>query len=960
MPHEDLNQTELPKAYEAKSVELKWSDFWEQHHFFLADPHSPKPPYCIVIPPPNVTGVLHMGHALVNTLQDILIRWKRMSGYEALWVPGTDHAGIATQTVVERHLMKTEGKKRVDYSREAFLAEVQKWKDESEKTILGQLKALGCSCDWSRLRFTMDAGNNAAVRKMFKKLYDANLIYRGDYLVNWDPVTQTALADDEVEYEERQSFLWHFKYPLKSTTGYVQYIHIATTRPETMLGDTAIAVSPKDSRYQHLIGQTVVLPLMNREIPIIADHHVDPEFGTGMVKVTPAHDPNDYEMGLTHNLPFITIMTPDGKINANGGKYAGLTMAEAREAVVADMKALGLVEKIEPHVNRVGVSYRSKAVIEPFISKQWFVRMKDFGKTLRDMIEHGQVKLVPKNWENTYYHWIDNLRDWCISRQLWWGHRIPIWYRKDNPDDKICYDGEGTPPEVQNHPEQWVQDEDVLDTWFSSALWPFATLGWPDESSADLKKFYPNAVLVTGHDILFFWVARMLFMGNYTMGTPPFPETFLHGLIYGKSYWRDAPGGGITYLGEKERTEYDLGKPLPADVHFRWEKMSKSKGNIIDPLEIIDQYGTDAMRMALCASATQAREIDLDRRRFEEFKNFANKIWNGARFVFMNLQPTDTLPGMTSEEFSRGLDLSLLTLEDKWILSLLNRTCKSVNQKLSQYLFDQAALEAYDFFWRDFCSYYVEMAKPYLQGKSGSPAERLNKQKMLIIILGQAIRLMHPMAPYITEELFQILKKQLNGLSAREKVDYYTEETIHALSCSACAVASFPVPRETDIDLDAEKRFSFMEKVIYTIRNIRGEMKLPPGAATDIHFVGNPSHTDFQMVQKNLAMVTSLIKAKNVLFHETEPQLGFASFGLIDSLKIAIPLPVEMLKQEKERLLKEQDKLNSTLEKLRGVLSNPEFINKAPPQLIEKQKNSFSQSEKELAEITAKLQNLGV
>lgn len=958
MQNEEKNQTELPKAYEAKSVELKWSDFWEKHHFFLADPHSTKKPYCIVIPPPNVTGVLHMGHALVNTLQDILIRWKRMSGYETLWVPGTDHAGIATQTVVERHLMKTAGKRRVDYSRETFLAEVQKWKDDSEKIILGQLKALGCSCDWSRLRFTMDEGNNAAVRKMFKKLYDANLIYRGDYLVNWDPVTQTALADDEVEYEEKQSFLWHFKYPLKNTTGYVQYIHIATTRPETMLGDTAIAVSPKDTRYQHLIGQTVVLPLMNREIPIIADHHVDPAFGTGMVKVTPAHDPNDYEMGMTHNLPFINIMTPDGKINSNGGKYAGMTMAEAREAVVADLKSLGLVEKIEPHVNRVGVSYRSKAVIEPYISKQWFVRMTDFGKNLREIIEQGKVNLIPKNWENTYFHWIDHLRDWCISRQLWWGHRIPIWYRKDKPEEMICYDGEGLPPEVKNNPEAWEQDEDVLDTWFSSALWPFATLGWPDENSPELKKFYPNAVLITGHDILFFWVARMIFMGNYAMGAPPFPETFLHGLIYGKSYWRDAPGGGIAYLTEKERMEYDLGKPLPPDVHFRWEKMSKSKGNIIDPLEIIDQYGTDAMRMALCVSATQAREIDLDRRRFEEFKNFANKIWNGARFVFMNLQPTESLPGMSANEFSRGLDLTLLALEDKWILSVLNRTSKSVNQKLSNYLFDQAALEAYDFFWKDFCSYYVEMAKPILQGKAGTPAERANKQKMLIIILCQAIRLMHPMAPYITEELFQTLKGHLKGLSMRGKVDFYTEETSKALTCSACAVAPFPVPRETDINADAEQAFSFMEKVIYTIRNIRGEMKLPPGTATDIHIVGSPSHSDFQMVEKNQGMITSLVKTKNVQFHAAEPNLGFSSFGLIESLKIAIPLPSEMLNQEKDRLIKEQDKLNAALEKLREVLSNPEFISKAPPQLIEKQKNAYTQNEKELAEITAKLKIL--
>jgi valyl-tRNA synthetase len=433
---------QLPKSYDAKSTDSKWYQFWDEKGYFKADPHSSKPPYCIVIPPPNVTGVLHMGHALVNTLQDILIRWKRMLGFEALWVPGTDHAGIATQTVVERHLIQTEGKKRKDYSREDFLKHVWAWKEKSETSILGQLKRLGSSCDWTRLRFTMDENNSRAVRTMFKKLFDEGLIYRGDYLVNWDPVTQTALADDEVDYEDRQSFLWHFKYPLANGEG---FIHIATTRPETMLGDTAIAVSPGDQRYASLIGQNVLLPLMDRLIPIIADHHVDPDFGTGMVKVTPAHDPNDYQMGHTHGLPFINIMTPDGKINENGGKFAGLSMAEARDAVVSAMKEKGLIEKIEPHSNRVGVSYRSNAVIEPYLSKQWFIRMDGFAKELQKTVKTGEVKLLPSHWDNTYFHWIDNLRDWCISRQLWWGHRIPIWYHKEDPERIICYEGADIP-----------------------------------------------------------------------------------------------------------------------------------------------------------------------------------------------------------------------------------------------------------------------------------------------------------------------------------------------------------------------------------------------------------------------------------------------------------------------------------------------------------------------------------
>ena len=626
-----MDEQQLPKAFTAKDIEEKWYTFWEEKGFFRSDNHSSKPAYCIAIPPPNVTGVLHMGHALVDTIQDVLIRWKRMSGFEALWVPGTDHAGIATQSVVERHLMATVGKRRKDFSREEFLAHVWRWKEQSESQILGQLKKSRLFLRLVAPLCVHDGRKSAifrAVRTMFKKMFDAKLIYRGDYLVNWDPVTQTALADDEVEYEEQESFLWYFRYG---------EIIIATTRPETMLGDTAIAVSPTDERYQEYVGKTIDHPLTGRKIPIIADRFVDPAFGTGAVKITPAHDPNDYEMGLNHKLPFINVMTPDGRMNENAGKFAGMTREEARTAVIEEMKKLGLLVKAQPHRNRVGISYRSKAIIEPYLSKQWFVRMSGFKETLRNVVQEKKVRLIPPNWENTYFHWIDNLRDWCISRQLWWGHRIPIWYRKDDPSIMICYDGTDLPPEVQKEPDAWAQDEDVLDTWFSSALWPFSILGWPEKTD-DLKKFYPNSTLITGHDILFFWVARMILMGEYEFGTPPFPETFLHGLIYGKSYWRHQKDGSIAYVSPKERLIFDLGSPVPPEVHSKWEKMSKSKGNVIDPLEIIDTYGTDAMRMGLCASATQGRQIDLDRRRFEEFKNFANKIWNGARFVFLNIE----------------------------------------------------------------------------------------------------------------------------------------------------------------------------------------------------------------------------------------------------------------------------------------------------------------------------------
>jgi valyl-tRNA synthetase len=948
--------SDLPKAYEAKTIDTKWYQFWEGHQFFKADPFSSKPAYCIVMPPPNVTGVLHMGHALVSTLQDILIRWKRMLGFEVLWVPGTDHAGISTQTVVERHLIRTYGKKRKDYSREDFLSHVWSWKVTSETRIIEQLKRLGSSCDWSRLRFTMDEGNNRAVRTIFKKLFDAGLIYRGDYLVNWDPVTQTALADDEVEHEERQSFLWHIKYPLADGSG---FIHIATTRPETMLGDTAVAVSPSDPRYTHLIGKEIKLPLTNRLIPIIADHHVDPAFGTGVVKVTPAHDPNDYQMGRTHNLPFINIMTPDGCINANGGEFEGLSMADARGAVVESLRRQGFLGKIEPHVHRVGVSYRSKATIEPYLSKQWFVRMEDFAKHLRDIVVQGKTRLIPLHWESTYFHWIDNLRDWCISRQLWWGHRIPIWYHRDDPERMICHDGTDLPDEVKQNPNEWIQDSDVLDTWFSSALWPFSTLGWPDQTP-ELEKFYPNSTLVTGHDILFFWVARMLAMGEYAMGHVPFPETFLHGLIYGKSYWRERTEGGILYVTEQERLDYDLGKPIPKDVFSKWEKMSKSKGNIIDPLEMIDQYGTDAVRMALCASATQARQIDLDRRRFEEFKNFANKIWNGARFVLMNLEENEAqgTTALGAREFSQGINEELLALEDRWILSTLNRTVQSVNRHLERYEFDQAALEAYDFFWKEFCAYYVEISKPVLFGKLGTPLERANKQKMLVIVLCQAIRLMHPMAPFITEELFHILKEQLEGVTIQPHSDPYTQECIRALKSAACLIAPFPqVIRESDLNPEIDQTFALMEQVIYTIRNIRGEMKLSPGTATDVYFIGKADDPDWQTVQSNIHMIAALVRTQKIEVLTAEPKLGFTCTGVYHALKIILPLPEELLKQELQRLTKEQDKLNASLEKLRTQLANPDFVSRAPAQLIEKQQQQLAQGEKELEEISRKLQS---
>lgn len=942
---------DLAKAYVAKETDAKWSALWLKSNYFQANPLSSKPAYCIVMPPPNVTGTLHMGHALVNTLQDVLIRWKRMLGFEVLWVPGTDHAGIATQTVVERHLIQTMGKRRKDFTREEFLSHVFAWKNSSEKRILNQLKLLGCSCDWSRLRFTMDEGNNRAVRTMFKKLFDAGLIYRGDFLVNWDPVTQTALADDEVEHEERTTSLWHIKYPLADGSG---FIHVATTRPETMLGDVAVAVAPGDARYASLIGKELKLPLTNRLIPLIADRSVDPAFGTGAVKITPAHDHNDYQVGISHRLPLINILTPDGFINENGGRFAGLSITDARVKVVEELKALGFLEKIEPHTHRVGVSYRSKAVIEPYLSKQWFVKMDGFAKHLRNIVQKGACKLIPPHWDATYFHWIDNLRDWCISRQLWWGHQIPVWFNKADPTRMICYDGLGLPPEVAGEPGAWEQDADVLDTWFSSALWPFSTLGWPD-NTIELEKFYPNSTLVTGHDILFFWVARMLAMGEYAMGSPPFPECFLHGLIYGKSYWREKEGGGIAYVSPEEQHAFDLGKPLPKEVQSKWEKMSKSKGNIIDPLEMIDSYGTDAIRMALCAMATQARQIDLDRRKFEEFKNFANKVWNGARFVLLNLAEGD-LPQLKGEELQTGLDASLLATEDMWILSTLSRTVKDVGDHLAAYAFDAAAMKAYEFFWNEFCAYFVEISKPILFGKKGTPAHRKNKQKLLAIVLCQMIRLLHPMAPFITEELFLALKECLGPVSVNKLSDPFTKECCGALLSEACIIAPYPQPLETKKEWQqASEAFALTLQVIYAIRNIRGEMKVPPGMATEVHIFAMESAALLQTVKENASIIEAMVKTSALSIGKRVFEGTWCSTALVQGMTIALPLPIEMREQEVLRLTKEKEKRQQMSEKLRQQLSQSDFIARAPAHLIEKQQQQLATLEKELDEITDKL-----
>ncbi|CCB89348.1 valine--tRNA ligase [Simkania negevensis] len=928
---------DLPKHYNPDIVEEKWYYFWERKGLFHADPLSDKEPYCIVLPPPNVTGILHMGHALVDSLQDVMIRYKRMCGFETLWVPGTDHAGISTQTVVERYLIATEGKRRKDYSREEFLKHVWKWKEENESRIVDQLKKLGCSCDWMRHRFTMDKELNEAVRTLFKKMYDEGLIYQGDYLVNWDPVTQTALADDEVEYEERETHLWHLKYPLEDGSG---HLIVATTRPETMLGDVAVAVSPEDARYKKWIGKHLILPLVGRKIPVLADPFVDPEFGTGVVKITPAHDPNDYEMGLRHGLEMINILNPDGTLNENGLEFEGLSTEEARSLVVARLKEINALEKIDPYTHRVGVSYRSKAVIEPYLSKQWFVKMTAFKEDLIDAVRSGKVKIIPKNWEQTYFHWIENLRDWCISRQLWWGHRIPVWFHKEDTSRMICHAGDDLPPEVKAAPNEWEQDEDVLDTWFSSALWPFSTLGWPHQTN-ELKKFYPNSTLITGHDILFFWVARMIMMGKYVMGEVPFAETNLQGLIFGKSYWRKAKDGGIAYVSPDEKKAFDLGEVPPKDVSSKWEKMSKSKGNVIDPIEIINTYGADAMRMALGASATQSMQIDLDRRRFEEFKNFTNKMWNGSRFVLMNLSD------LTPETFAEGLDFSKLYLEDQWIFSRLNTVIEEMHSHLEGYYFDRAAMRCYSFFWDEFCAYYVEMSKPTLFGKRG---EKTTKQKILVIVLLASLRLMHPFAPFITEEIFHLLKEHFAHIQPSSS-DPYTQEAIDALLSPACIVSAYPkVLRKEDIRKEIEEKFQFLNEIVYAIRNIRAEMGLPPSTTTDLVVEG--CGKEFDLLQENMGIITSLVRIESI---KTQAPEGFHSSAQVGSLKLIIPLPQELIEKELKRLEKEKEKCIAQIDLTKKQLSNPNFVERAPKELVEKTEQQLKDLEKLLQDIEKKL-----
>ncbi len=698
----------MKKTYDPKEVEQKWYQYWEEKGYFHAEVDESKEPFCVVIPPPNITGQLHMGHALDNTYQDILVRWKRMQGCNTVWIPGTDHAGIATQARVEDHIRETEGKTRHDLGREEFLRRTWAWKEEYGRTILNQLKRLGASLDWQRERFTMDEGCSRAVREVFVRLFEKGWIYQGNYSVNWCPVCSTTLSDIEVEHEESAGKLYHIKYPIADGSGYVE---IATTRPETMLGDTAVAVNPGDERYRHLVGQMVIVPLVDRKVPVIADDYVDMEFGTGVVKITPAHDPNDFEIGQRHNLPQVQVIGRDAVMTDEAGKYAGLDRYEARRSIVEDLQQLGLLVKVEEHQHAVGQCYRCGTVVEPLVSKQWFVKMAELAKPAIAAVENGEIRFIPERFSKHYLHWMRNIRDWCISRQLWWGHRIPVWYCRDCGEVFARVDEPTSCAKCGS--ENIYQDPDVLDTWFSSALWPFSTLGWPDETK-ELKHFYPTSVLVTGFDIIFFWVARMIVMGYEFMGDRPFKEVFIHGLV------RDALG----------------------------RKMSKSLGNGVDPIEAIEQYGADALRFNLVIGVAPGNDMRYIPEKVEAYRNFANKIWNASRFALMNLDDFDP-----QEENLGSLELAAA---DYWILSRYEFTAQEVTRFLERYDVGEAARVLYDFIWSELCDWYIELIKPRLYGKQGEKT-RYAAQYVLWYVLKGTLELLHPFMPFITEEIWQNL-----------------------------------------------------------------------------------------------------------------------------------------------------------------------------------------------------------
>ena len=854
---------QLDKQYEPGEVEKRWGRFWEEKNFFHADETRESPAFSIVIPPPNITGRLHIGHAFNNTLQDILTRWKRMQGCNALWQPGTDHAGIATQNVVEKQLHE-EGTGRQDLGREAFVKRVWKWRNESGGTITNQLKKLGCSLDWERDRFTMDEGLSKAVREVFVSLYEEDLIYKGDYIINWCPRCHTALSDLEVEHQDTQGYLYHLKYSIKDSK---DFLVIATTRPETMLGDTAVAVNPDDERYQKYKGKKLILPVLNREVPLIIDDYVDTSFGTGALKVTPAHDPNDFELGRKHQLETINIMNPDGTMNSLASPtYEGLDRFECRKKLISNLKDSGVLIKIEDLNHSVGHCYRCRTVVEPYLSKQWFVKVKPLAEPAMKAVRDGSIKIVPKFWENTYFEWMENIRDWCISRQIWWGHQIPAWNCKACGEVVVARETPNSCSACSS--TDLIQETDVLDTWFSSALWPFSTLGWPEKTDS-LKRFYPTSVLCTGFDILFFWVARMIMMGLKFMGDVPFRDVYIHALI------RDAEG----------------------------QKMSKTKGNVIDPLEVMEQYGTDALRFTLAAFAAQGRDIKLAEDRIEGYRNFCNKLWNASRFVFMNLE--DYKGSCALDERSK------FSSADLWILSRLNRATKDVNEALEAFRFNDAALTVYKFIWNEYCDWYIELTKSKLVDPG---SQRVASQNMLIHVLDSALKLLHPFMPFITEEIWQKLPQNEDSIM----------------------VSAFPEYREAQTNEAIEKEMEVIMEVITGIRNIRGEMNLNPGLKLNV-LVKTQNSAIQQTLQYHGEYVRELARVEQL---ETGPNIekpNVSASSVLGEMDLIIPLEGMMdFQEERNRVEKELKKIKKDLIFLDKKLSNPNFVKKAPVDIIEK------------------------
>ena len=870
---------ELPKVYEPQEVEGRIYEMWEKNGCFAGHRDPDKKPFTIVMPPPNVTGQLHMGHAMDCTLQDILIRFKRMQGYAALWVPGTDHAGIATQIKVEEELRKKEGLSRHDLGREKFLERVWDWKHQYGNRIVAQQKKMGASCDWDRSRFTMDEGLSKAVRHVFVSLYKKGLIYKGSRIVNWCPHCVTALSDAEVEYQDKPGHLWHLRYPIVGEEG--RYVIVATTRPETMLGDTGVAVNPNDERYKDLIGKKCLLPLVNREIPIVADEYVDMEFGTGCVKMTPAHDPNDFEVGLRCNLESIRVLDDHGVVNENGGKYQGLERYEARKAIVADLDALGLLEKIEDHQHNVGTCYRCGTDVEPIISAQWFVKMGPLAEEALRVVRDGETKFVPERFTKTYTNWMENVHDWCISRQLWWGHQIPAWTCSECGHITVS---ETDPTECEHcHSKHITQEEDVLDTWFSSALWPFSTLGWPDENSEDFKYFYPTDVLVTGYDIIFFWVARMIFSGCAHTGKTPFHTVFIHGLV------RDDKG----------------------------RKMSKSLGNGIDPLEMAEKYGADALRFNLITGNSPGNDMRFYVEKCEAMRNFANKIWNASRFVMMNLTITENKLPDTLEP------------EDKWILCRLGEVINEVTENMEAYELGVASAKVYDFIWSDYCDWYIELTKARLQGED--EWAKVQAQQVLVYVLTETLKLLHPFMPFITEEIWQALPHQGDFLMLQ----------------------SWPKADPAWADVKAKESMEAVMDVIRAIRARRSEMNVPPSKKAALTIITNEADifASGEAHLKRLAWCSSVTVQKEDLTDTAGMVCDITHMA-----KLYMPLAELVdLAKEKARLEKDLGKKQGELKGLEGKLSNPGFLNKAPEHVVAAEKDRAEKLKVLIAKIEEQL-----